>query len=69
LHYLVFIMRHGGVDLSIEQLIHDHILRQVEPSARDLVGIANASGMQTKLARSRICHRPAGSACIGPPAR
>jgi ATP-binding cassette subfamily B protein len=54
LHCLVFIARLGGIDLSVEQLIHDHALGQVEPSARDLVRIAKATGMRAKLARLKI---------------
>ena len=46
---LVAIARHHGIDLSVEQTVHEHALK-TEPSARNVVKIARSLGLKAKHA-------------------
>jgi ATP-binding cassette subfamily B protein len=43
---LVIVARHHGVQLSVPQLVHDHLLEPGQPSAAQLLGIAEACGLR-----------------------
>jgi ATP-binding cassette subfamily B protein len=43
---LVIIARHHGVQLSVPQLVHDHLLEPGQPSVPQLLGIAEACGLR-----------------------
>src|SRR5258708_22919034 len=48
---LVIVARHHGVQLSVPQLIHDHLLEPGQPSVAQLLSIADASGLRATTVR------------------
>ena len=54
LHSLVFVARQAGIDLSVEQLVHDHALGAREPTPAEFVRIIRACGMRAKLAKVKL---------------
>ena len=48
---LVIVARHHGVQLSVPQLVHDHLLEAGQPSVGQLLAIAEASGLRASSTR------------------
>src|SRR5258708_1742185 len=48
---LVIVARHHGVQLSVPQLIHDHLLEPGQPSVAQLLSIADVSGLRATTVR------------------
>jgi ATP-binding cassette subfamily B protein len=45
---LVIVGRHHGIQLSVPQLVHDHLLQPGQPSVGQLLNIAEACGLRVK---------------------
>jgi hypothetical protein len=47
---LVIVARKHGIQLSVPQLVHDHLLEPGQPSVGQLIHIASASGLRATSA-------------------